>query len=103
MGRIETMKLFYLDDFVTCAILGSRMQQILRKLHRAEHFSTVPHIRRKEVRQMFIKQADLFQGVSTKAKGIIDRQKTKQSYREGDLVFHEGEEAEYFYTLERAR
>ena len=49
---------------------------------------------------MFIRQAELFEGMSSGAKGVIDRQKTKQSYKEGGLVFQEGDAAEYFYILE---
>ncbi len=49
---------------------------------------------------MFIRQAELFEGVSAGAKGIIERQKTKQSYKEGDLVFQEGEEGQHFYIIE---
>ncbi|MGD0486739.1 MAG: cyclic nucleotide-binding domain-containing protein [Syntrophorhabdales bacterium] len=49
---------------------------------------------------MFIKQEELFDGISADARGVIERHKTKQIYREEEPVFQEGEEAHYFYMLE---
>jgi CRP/FNR family transcriptional regulator, cyclic AMP receptor protein len=52
---------------------------------------------------MFIRQAELFEGVSSGANGVIDRQKRKQSYKEGGLVFQEGDAAQYLYILEEGK
>jgi CRP-like cAMP-binding protein len=52
---------------------------------------------------MFIKQEELFEGMSAGARGVIEKDKTKQTYREGESVFLEGEEAHYFYLLEEGR
>jgi CRP/FNR family transcriptional regulator, cyclic AMP receptor protein len=49
---------------------------------------------------MFIRQAELFEGVSAEANAIMESQKTKRSYKEGDLVFQEGDEANCFYIIE---
>jgi len=52
---------------------------------------------------MFIRQAELFEGVSAEAKSVIEKQKTKQSYKEGGLVFREDDDAQYFYILEEGK
>ena len=49
---------------------------------------------------MFIGQAELFEGVSPEANAIIESQKTKQGYKEGDLVFQGGDKADCFYIIE---
>ncbi len=49
---------------------------------------------------MFIKQEELFEGISAGAKGLIEKHKMKQTYGEGESIFREGEEAHYFYMLE---
>ncbi len=49
---------------------------------------------------MFIKKEELFDGVSAGARGVIEKHRTTQTYREGESVFQEGEEAHYFYMLE---
>jgi len=49
---------------------------------------------------MFIRQAELFEGVSPEANAIMERNKTKQSYKEGDIVFQEADEARCFYIIE---
>ena len=38
--------------------------------------------------------------MSTEAKGIIESHKTRQTYKEGDLIFKEGEEAGHLYMLD---
>ena len=49
---------------------------------------------------MFIREKGLLGGVSTEAKGIIESHKTWQTYKEGDLIFKEGEEAGHLYMLD---
>ncbi len=49
---------------------------------------------------MFIKQVELFEGISAGARDIIERHKTKQICKAEESVFLEGEEAHYFYMLE---
>lgn len=49
---------------------------------------------------MFIRQADLFEGVSANAKHIIEAQGIERSYKAGEVVFEEGDEGKYFYMLE---
>ena len=49
---------------------------------------------------MFIRQAELLEGVSANAKRIIETQGIERSYKAGDIVFQEGDEGAYFYMLE---
>ncbi len=49
---------------------------------------------------MFIREKGLLGGVSTEARGIIESHKTRQTYKEGDLIFKEGEEAGHLYMLD---
>ena len=49
---------------------------------------------------MFIKQAELFEGVSTGAKHLIESRGMEQTYKVGDLIFQEGGEGRFFYMLE---
>ncbi len=49
---------------------------------------------------MFIREKGLLGGVSTEARGIIESHKTRQTYKEGDLIFKEGEEASHLYMLD---
>ena len=49
---------------------------------------------------MFIGEKELLDGISTEAVSIIESHKTKQTYREGDLIFREGEQAGHFYMLD---
>ena len=49
---------------------------------------------------MFIKKEELLDGISADARGVIEKHKTTQTYRAGETVFQEGEEAHYFYMLE---
>jgi CRP-like cAMP-binding protein len=49
---------------------------------------------------MFIRQAELFEGISPEARVVMEGQKTTKSFNEGDFVFHEGEEGQHFYIVE---
>jgi CRP-like cAMP-binding protein len=49
---------------------------------------------------MFVREKGLLRGVSTEARGIIESHKRRQTYREGDLIFKEGEEAGHLYMLD---
>ena len=52
---------------------------------------------------MFIKQAELFEGVSGNAKRVIETQGMERNYKAGDIVFKEGDAGEYFYMLEEGK
>jgi|MudIll2142460700_1097286.scaffolds.fasta_scaffold06204_4 CRP-like cAMP-binding protein len=52
---------------------------------------------------MFIRQAELFEGVSANAKRTIEAQGMERSYKAGEVVFKEGDESEYFYMLEEGK
>ena len=52
---------------------------------------------------MFIRQADLFEGISANAKRIIEAQGIERSHKAEDVVFKEGDDAEYFYMLEEGK
>ena len=49
---------------------------------------------------MFIKQAELFEGVSAGAKHLIESRGTRQTCKAGDLIFQEGGVGHFFYMLE---
>ena len=49
---------------------------------------------------MFIKQAELFEGVSAGARQIVETRGTKQTYKAGDVIFQEGSVGHLFYRLE---
>ena len=52
---------------------------------------------------MFIRQAELFEGISADAKRVIERQGMELSFKAGAVVFEEGYEAPYFYILEEGK
>ncbi len=49
---------------------------------------------------MFIKQSEVFQGISSGAKRLIESRGIEQTYKAGDLIFHEGAIGQFFYMLE---
>jgi len=49
---------------------------------------------------MFIKQAELFEGVSAGAKHLIESRGMEQTCKAGDLIFQEGSVGHFFYMLE---
>jgi CRP-like cAMP-binding protein len=49
---------------------------------------------------MFIRQAELFDGLSAGAKHLIENRGMEQTYKAGDLIFREGDEGRFFYMLE---
>jgi len=52
---------------------------------------------------MYIQQSDLFWGMDRDfVKAIMDIS-TKESYGEGDFLFHEGDDADHFYVLLKGR
>ncbi len=52
---------------------------------------------------MFIKQAELFEGLSAGAKHLIESRGMEQTYKAGDLIFQEGGVGHFFYMLEDGR
>jgi len=48
---------------------------------------------------MFIKEADLFQGVGVHTIGEIAMESTEKVFKRGDVIFREGDQAEAFYVL----
>ena len=52
---------------------------------------------------MFIRQAELLEGLSAEAKGVIDRSKTKRDWKAGAWVFQVDEEAQHFFIIETGR
>jgi len=49
---------------------------------------------------MFIKQAELFDGVGAGAKHLIESRGTEQTCKAGDVIFQEGSVGHFFYMLE---
>ena len=49
---------------------------------------------------MFIRQSELFEGVSAGAKHLIESRGMEQTYKAGSLMFQEGSEGDFFYMLE---
>ncbi len=49
---------------------------------------------------MFIKESDLFKGISGGAKHLIESRGMEQNYKAGDLIFQEGSTGPFFYMLE---
>lgn len=52
---------------------------------------------------MFIQQTDLFRGMDKDFVKEIYDLTGKQSFEEGDVLFHEGDQARYFYILLKGR
>jgi CRP-like cAMP-binding protein len=52
---------------------------------------------------MFIQQTDLFRGMSKDFVKKVYDTSVKESYKENDILFPEGEEARYFYILLKGR
>ena len=52
---------------------------------------------------MFIRQAELFEGLSVGAKHLIESRGMEQAYKAGDLIFREGGQGQFFYMLEDGR
>jgi CRP-like cAMP-binding protein len=52
---------------------------------------------------MFIREADLFRGVSQRTIAEIGKESIEENYKTGDVLFREGEEAEAFYVLAEGR
>jgi CRP-like cAMP-binding protein len=48
---------------------------------------------------MFIKEADLFQGVGVHTIGEIAMESTEKVFKSGDVIFREGDQAGAFYVL----
>lgn len=48
---------------------------------------------------MFIKEADLFQGVGVQTIGEIAMESTEMAFKTGEVIFREGDPAEAFYVL----
>ncbi len=49
---------------------------------------------------MFIKQAELFEGLSAGAKHLVESRGMEQTCKAGDLIFQEGAVGHFFYMLE---
>ena len=52
---------------------------------------------------MFIKQEELFKGLSGGAKHLIESRGMEQTHKAGDLIFREGDEGHFFYMLENGK
>ncbi|MBI4965855.1 MAG: cyclic nucleotide-binding domain-containing protein [Desulfomonile tiedjei] len=52
---------------------------------------------------MFLKEADLFMGLSQETMSEIGKIMVEESYNKGALLFSEGDPAQYFYVLQEGR
>lgn len=52
---------------------------------------------------MFLKEADLFMGLSQETMNEIAKIMVEESYDKGALLFSEGDPAQYFYVLEEGK
>jgi len=52
---------------------------------------------------MFLKEADLFMGLSQETMNEIAKIMVEESYDKGALLFSEGDPAQYFYVLQEGR